>query len=103
MVILDDQWGGNPPAAPRKSVPCRLRQHYRVLTMSTTKDELDRIQSKITNSLHAHWRLFLTEGILLMVLGVLAIVVPNVATLAFAVFIGWLLLLSGVVGLIATL
>jgi uncharacterized membrane protein HdeD (DUF308 family) len=71
--------------------------------MSTTTDELDRIQSKIANSLHAHWRLFLTEGILLMVLGVLAIVVPNVATLAAAVFIGWLLLFSGVVGLIATL
>ena len=71
--------------------------------MSTTKDELDRIQSKITTSLHAHWQLFLTEGVLLMILGILAIVVPNVATLAAAVFIGWLLLFSGVVGLIATL
>ena len=50
-----------------------------------------------------HWRLFLTEGIILFILGVLAIVVPPVATIAVAVLIGWLLLLSGVVGLIATL
>ena len=70
--------------------------------MSTTKDELDRIQSKIAGSLHAHWRLFLTEGILLVILGILAIVVPPVATLAVAILIGWLLLISGVAGLIAT-
>ena len=38
-----------------------------------------------------------------MLLGVLAIVVPNIATLAVEVLIGWLLLVSGVVGLIATL
>lgn len=61
------------------------------------------IQSKIANSLHAHWRLFLIEGILLVILGTLAIVVPNIATLAAAILIGWLLLLSGVIGLIATL
>ena len=71
--------------------------------MSTTKDGLDRIQSKIANTLHAHWRIFLTEGILLMILGVLAIVVPNVATLAVEILIGWLLLISGIAGLIATL
>jgi uncharacterized membrane protein HdeD (DUF308 family) len=53
--------------------------------------------------LHAHWRLFLAEGIVLLLLGLLAIVVPQIATIAVAVFIGWLLLVSGIVGLIATL
>jgi uncharacterized membrane protein HdeD (DUF308 family) len=71
--------------------------------MSTNNADLDRLQSAVANSLHLHWRLFLTEGIILFVLGVLAIVVPPVATIAVAVLIGWLLLLSGVVGLIATL
>jgi uncharacterized membrane protein HdeD (DUF308 family) len=61
------------------------------------------IQSRIANSLHAHWRLFLTEGIVLLILGILAIVVPPLATLAVEVLIGWLLLISGIVGLIATL
>jgi uncharacterized membrane protein HdeD (DUF308 family) len=71
--------------------------------MSTNKAELDRLQSAVANSLHAHWQLFLTEGIILFILGVLAIVVPPIATIAVAVLIGWLLLLSGVVGLISTL
>jgi uncharacterized membrane protein HdeD (DUF308 family) len=70
--------------------------------MSTSKPDFDRIQATVANSVHAHWRLFLTEGIILLVLGILAIVVPPVATIAVAVLIGWLLLVSGVVGLIAT-
>src|ERR1700692_1834893 len=71
--------------------------------MSTNNADLDRLQSAVATSLHMHWRLFLTEGIILFIWGVLAIVVPPVATIAVAVLIGWLLLLSGVVGLIATL
>jgi len=49
-----------------------------------------------------HWVLFLVEGIVLLVLGVLAIVIPVIATLAVAIFIGWLFLISGVVGLVTT-
>ena len=71
--------------------------------MSTNNADLDRLQSAVANSLHMHWRLFLTEGIILFILGVLAIVVPPIATIAVEILIGWLLLVSGVVGLIATL
>jgi uncharacterized membrane protein HdeD (DUF308 family) len=71
--------------------------------MSTNQADLDKIRSSVASSLHAHWRLFLAEGIVLLILGILAIVVPQIATIAAAVFIGWLLLVSGVVGLIATL
>jgi uncharacterized membrane protein HdeD (DUF308 family) len=63
--------------------------------MSTSKADLGR--------LHSHWRLFLIEGIVLLVLGVLAIIVPPIATIAVEVLVGWLLLMSGIVGLIATL
>jgi uncharacterized membrane protein HdeD (DUF308 family) len=71
--------------------------------MSTNKADLDRLQSAVANSLHAHWRVFLTEGIILFILGILAIVVPPIATIAVEVLVGWLLLLSGIVGLITTL
>jgi uncharacterized membrane protein HdeD (DUF308 family) len=71
--------------------------------MSTGKADLDRLTSSVANSLHAHWRLFLTEGIILLILGILAIVLPPIATIAVEVLVGWLLLMSGVVGLIATL
>src|ERR1700730_10517079 len=71
--------------------------------MSTNNADLDRLQSAVANSLHMHWRLFLAEGIVLLVLGVIAIVVPPIATIAVELLIGWLWLVSGVVGLIATL
>jgi uncharacterized membrane protein HdeD (DUF308 family) len=71
--------------------------------MSTSKGDLDSLPSNLANSLNAHWRLFLTEGIILLILGLLAIIVPPIATIAVEVLVGWLLLMSGIVGLIATL
>jgi uncharacterized membrane protein HdeD (DUF308 family) len=70
--------------------------------MSTNQADLDRLQSAVANSLHAHWRFFLAEGIILFILGILAIVVPQIATIAAEVLIGWLILMSGIVGLIST-
>jgi uncharacterized membrane protein HdeD (DUF308 family) len=70
--------------------------------VSTNPSEIDRIKLLVPTSLHAHWRLFLVEGIVLVCLGLAAIVLPLIATVAVAIFIGWLLLISGVVGLIAT-
>ncbi len=46
--------------------------------------------------------LFLIEGIVLLILGIAAILVPMVATIAFTILIGWLFLISGVVGLATT-
>ena len=71
--------------------------------MSTNKADLDPLQTNLANSLNAHWRLFLIEGVVLLILGLLAIIVPPIATIAVEVLIGWLLLMSGIVGLIATL
>jgi uncharacterized membrane protein HdeD (DUF308 family) len=70
--------------------------------MATNKADLDRIQSTVTSSLHRHWRFLLVEGIVLFILGLLAIIVPPLATIAVEVLIGWLLLMSGIIGLIAT-
>src|SRR4249920_754941 len=71
--------------------------------MPTKKNDFVRIQTSLANSLHAHWRLFLVEGVVLLILGILAIVVPPIATIAVEILVGWLLLISGIVGLIATL
>jgi uncharacterized membrane protein HdeD (DUF308 family) len=62
-----------------------------------------RIQTAVAKTLHAHWRLFLIEGVALLILGLLAIIVPRVATVALELLLGWLLLISGVIGLITTL
>ncbi|MFZ0720132.1 MAG: HdeD family acid-resistance protein [Xanthobacteraceae bacterium] len=69
------------------------------LHQPTTSDELRR---DVASAIHAHWGLFLFEGIVLVLLGFAAIIVPVVATLAFTLVIGWLFLISGGVGLVTT-
>jgi uncharacterized membrane protein HdeD (DUF308 family) len=53
-------------------------------------------------ALRRHWVLFLIEGIVLVVLGILALLAPVIASVAATVLFGWLLLLSGVIGLVTT-
>jgi len=60
------------------------------------------IQREVQNALHQHWKLYLAEGILLIILGAVAIILPPIATLAVTIVIGWLFLISGVVGLYTT-
>lgn len=49
-----------------------------------------------------HWKLFLAEGIVLVLLGIGAIIVPPIAGLVITVFIGWLFLIGGIFGLLVT-
>ena len=49
-----------------------------------------------------HWKAFLIEGILLVVLGLGAMIVPPLASLAVTIFLGWMFLISGVAGLALT-
>jgi uncharacterized membrane protein HdeD (DUF308 family) len=63
---------------------------------------LEQRSAGIQGALGHHRGLFLTEGILLVVLGMVAIALPALASLAATAFLGWLLLLSGFVGLIST-
>ena len=71
--------------------------------MATTESEARAIHSAVSAAIHRHWGLFLLEGILLIVLGSLAVLVPAVASVAATIVFGWILLLSGVIGLITTL
>jgi len=60
------------------------------------------IRSAVSAAIHRHWGLFLFEGIVLIILGTLAVLVPAVASVAATVVFGWILLISGLVGLVAT-
>jgi uncharacterized membrane protein HdeD (DUF308 family) len=60
------------------------------------------LQHSVANAIRAHWGLFLFEGIMLVILGAAAIILPEVATLAFTLVIGWIFLISGGVGLVTT-
>jgi uncharacterized membrane protein HdeD (DUF308 family) len=70
--------------------------------MSTDKVDVRHTEAAITNALRAHWKFFLIEGIVLLIMGAIAVCVPPIATVAVEVFIGWIILLSGVLGLVMT-
>ncbi len=54
-------------------------------------------------SMHEHWRLFLAEGIILVILGIAAVIVPPIAGLFTTIFLGWLFVIAGIAGLVFTL
>jgi uncharacterized membrane protein HdeD (DUF308 family) len=60
------------------------------------------LQSEMRGAVREHWKAFLIEGILLVVLGLGAMIVPPLASLAVTVFLGWLFLISGIAGLVLT-
>jgi uncharacterized membrane protein HdeD (DUF308 family) len=58
-----------------------------------------KLKALTAGSLRAHWKFFMGEGIVLLLLGLSAIILPQVASVAVEILIGWLLLMSGIVGL----
>src|SRR4249920_3320292 len=70
--------------------------------MSAEQSSIQGIQRAATAALREHWVLFLVEGVVLLVLGATAVVLPPIATLAVTILFGWLFLVSGIVGLVTT-
>ena len=68
----------------------------------TSPEDLSRLQSVMSQTVKAHWKAFLFEGILLAVLGTAALILPPLASLAITIFLGWMFLISGIGGLIVT-
>jgi uncharacterized membrane protein HdeD (DUF308 family) len=65
----------------------------------TLPDNLDFeiVRRKAAAAIHAHWKLFLVQGVLMLVLGTLAIALPNISTLEIELLIGWLFIVGGLV------
>ncbi|TMJ58132.1 MAG: HdeD family acid-resistance protein [Alphaproteobacteria bacterium] len=62
----------------------------------STQPDIEGMRRQIAAAIHAHWKLVLAQGIVLMVLGLLAVAMPNIATLAVEIFVGWLFLIAGI-------
>jgi uncharacterized membrane protein HdeD (DUF308 family) len=71
--------------------------------MSAPIDEATTVTNELAGAVRRHWGLFLSEGIALVVLGALAVAAPAIASVAAAALFGWILLVSGLAGLITTL
>src|SRR5215204_343382 len=57
----------------------------------TLPNDFSELQAKMRDTMRAHWKAFLFEGILLAVLGLAAMIVPPMASLAVTIFIGGLI------------
>ena len=64
--------------------------------------DIEEVESKIVKAMHEHWRLYLAEGAGLLILGLIAVAVPPLTTLAETILFGWLFMVSGVIGLFTT-
>jgi uncharacterized membrane protein HdeD (DUF308 family) len=64
--------------------------------------DVNRLPDTVTRSVHDYWMVFLFEGVVLVALGLLAIVIPSIASSAATPFLGWLFIVSGVIGLVTT-
>jgi uncharacterized membrane protein HdeD (DUF308 family) len=68
----------------------------------TIPQDITRLQAEMRAAVREHWVAFLVEGILLVILGLAAIIVPPLASLAVTIFLGWMFLIAGIAGLVLT-
>jgi len=61
---------------------------------------LNNMHQAIRDTVRVHSGLFLAQGIITTLLGVAALIWPQISTLAVELYVGWLLLFSGVMGLV---
>jgi len=57
--------------------------------------DLKQVQQQLKTYLHTHWKLFLAEGMLFIMLGIAAITIPQLFGLAITIFLGWLIVFGG--------
>ncbi len=69
---------------------------------SSESPAISEAPAPFAQAIHDHWGLFLTEGLLLVLLGCAAIIVPPIAGLTATIFLGWLFFAAGVLGLVST-
>ena len=68
----------------------------------TIQQDVSKLQTQMRAAVREHWKAFLIEGIVLAILGLAAIIVPQLASLAVTIYLGWMFLVMGILGLVMT-
>src|SRR6516162_9121591 len=68
----------------------------------TLQEDVSKLQTQMRAAVREHWKAFLIEGIVLAILGLAAIIVPQLASLAVTIYLGWMFLIMGILGLVMT-
>ena len=56
--------------------------------MSRARKVVSEIQNELRDTLQAHWRLLLFQGVAMLILSILALAGPAVATIAVDIYVG---------------
>jgi uncharacterized membrane protein HdeD (DUF308 family) len=67
----------------------------------SANSELSDFQNAVRTALRENWKWFVFQGIVMLILGCLAVAEPVIASVAVDIYIGWLFMLSGMLGLVA--
>lgn len=65
--------------------------------------DLKHAQQLMLTYMQTHWRLFLFEGILFILLGLCAIVIPQLFSVVIVIFLGWLIVVGGLTHVVRAL
>jgi uncharacterized membrane protein HdeD (DUF308 family) len=68
----------------------------------TLGQDIGKLQERMRAAVREHWKAFLIEGIVLVILGLAAIILPPLASLAVTIYLGWMFLVMGILGLVMT-
>src|SRR5258708_19064890 len=63
--------------------------------------ELSDFQNALRTAMQENWKWFVFQGIVMLILGCLAVAEPVIASVAGDIYIGWLFMFRGVLGLVA--
>ena len=74
-----------------------------MLKIDNNELEIKQIQQQMLAYFKMHWKLFLAEGIVLIVLGFIALLAPHFFTVAIVISLGWILLIGGTLLIIRAL
>ena len=61
--------------------------------------EIQEIQQKMLSYLQKHWKLFAAEGVFFIILGSIAVIIPQVFSQGITLFLGGLFLIGGIIKL----
>jgi len=59
------------------------------------KMDLELIRREVLTTVHGNWKLLLFNGVITLILGLLAIALPKISTLEIELLVGWLLVVGG--------
>ena len=62
--------------------------------------ELSKFQDALRTAMRENWKWFVFQGIVMLILGCLAVAEPVIASVAVDIYVGWLFLFSGLLGLV---